>query len=175
MFQSCGLSKALCYPLKMFKEEALPAAFDFAQENGVVILSFPPHCSHKLQALEMVGVWTFQGTHQAWSPALTYLTRSRTRRKPGRRSQKKSLLMKRNVSAWSVLNCTPVAIPRKYGLNLCKIWAHKDCTPGNLGAYIRHNCDSYDSDGGTGFDRWRQSPDSQYFVHVHFVLNEHII
>ena len=27
-------------------------AIDYARENGVVLLSFPPHCSHKLQPLD---------------------------------------------------------------------------------------------------------------------------
>lgn len=28
------------------------AALDFCKENGIVVLSFPPHCSHKLQPLD---------------------------------------------------------------------------------------------------------------------------
>ncbi|KAG5864956.1 hypothetical protein JTB14_018718 [Gonioctena quinquepunctata] len=28
----------------------------FAREHGIVLLSFPPHCSHKMQPLER-GVW----------------------------------------------------------------------------------------------------------------------
>ncbi len=29
------------------------ATLDYAKENGIVLMSFPPHCSHKLQPLDM--------------------------------------------------------------------------------------------------------------------------
>lgn len=44
--------------------------------------------------------------------------RSGAKRRPGRRDQKKGPLMKRNVSAWSVLSHSPIAGPRKHGSNV---------------------------------------------------------
>lgn len=28
-------------------------AIDFAKQNGIILLSFPPHCSHKMQPLDI--------------------------------------------------------------------------------------------------------------------------
>lgn len=35
-------------------------ALNFARDNGIVMLSFPPHCSHRLQSLDRTVFWPFK-------------------------------------------------------------------------------------------------------------------
>lgn len=41
---------------------SLPA-IDFARENGIIILTFPPHCSHRLQPLDVAVYSSFKGCY----------------------------------------------------------------------------------------------------------------
>ena len=41
-------------------------AINFARDNGIVMLTFPPHCSHRLQPLDLC-IWTLEETFQSSS------------------------------------------------------------------------------------------------------------
>ena len=42
-----------------------PAVLNIAKENGVILLTIPPHTSNKLQALDVVVFGPFQGFYNA--------------------------------------------------------------------------------------------------------------
>lgn len=55
---------------------SLPAV-DFARANGIIILTFPPHCSHRLQPLDVAVYSSFKGCYN------TQLTNRLMLEKPG--------------------------------------------------------------------------------------------
>jgi len=48
----CTVEKPILLTLDNHESHISIAVLDYAKQNGVIILSFPPHCSHKLQPLD---------------------------------------------------------------------------------------------------------------------------
>ncbi|KAJ8937365.1 hypothetical protein NQ314_011911 [Rhamnusium bicolor] len=49
---NCSLNQKVLLLLDNYSSHISISALDFCKENGIVVLSFPPHCSHKLQSLD---------------------------------------------------------------------------------------------------------------------------
>ena len=52
-YVSCSVEKKCLLLLDNHESHMSLAAIDFARANGIVILTFPPHCSHRLQPLDV--------------------------------------------------------------------------------------------------------------------------
>ena len=48
----CSVQQPILLTLDNHESHISIAVLDFAKQNGIVMLSFPPHCSHKLQPLD---------------------------------------------------------------------------------------------------------------------------
>jgi hypothetical protein len=51
-YTRCTLDKPILLTLDNHESHMSISVLDFAKQNGIVMLSFPPHCSHRLQPLD---------------------------------------------------------------------------------------------------------------------------
>ena len=55
----CSVGQPVLLLLDNHESHASIEAITFAKENGIIMLTFPPHTSHKLQPLDRC-LWTFK-------------------------------------------------------------------------------------------------------------------
>lgn len=76
-FTRCSKEKKVLLLVDNHESHISLPAIDYARENGIIILTFPPHCSHKLQPLDVTVYSSFKGCYN------TQVTNRLTIEKPG--------------------------------------------------------------------------------------------
>lgn len=76
-FTRCSVQKKVLLLTDNHESHLSLAAIDFARANGIVVLTFPPHCSHRLQPLDVSVYSPFKGCYN------THVTNRLMVEKPG--------------------------------------------------------------------------------------------
>lgn len=76
-FTRCSKEKKVLLLTDNHESHISLPGIDYARENGIIILTFPPHCSHKLQPLDVTVYSSFKGCYN------TQVTNRLTIEKPG--------------------------------------------------------------------------------------------